>query len=975
MEELAGPRDLLTYFSVFKDRSDKNKTGDNVAFLMLGDEKTDEEPESEQGNQKVVKLLEEMRTDMRKMKEENKQTQKGLEETIKALSTQLEKEKRMREEEELKRLRLQEESNQLQNKLFDKTAELQEITKELANVKRETLSLQPKQRDQPLLLKKRALPKLLYKFIADKTPPSVQLYPLTSSSANDDELMSFLKKKLARYGTVKLQNQVVPQDWEDGVHLAQLVHLVDPTRINVNNLDKKSSRILVTEALDNAKEILGAKFPERLNTKDVITGEVEPAVLRQFLSEMRKKIDDAELIRWMNAHPRVQLSSKTELVKKDFANGEVLAFTVSRVSTLNPEKLTGSAQEKIADVLRVVRSECKIEHNCDPSSVRRGEEKKSNLRKMLLELKRKDDTNELKRWVNEKLKNYNESVDDVLDADEYKDGNKYCHLVNAIDPNVIKKDVSMDDFQTRIKLALDACKRDFKLPVELDPSDVALANVDRDDEFDFLTELKEYDDAHADPLDSNRNLDEFVNPLEKALQLTQPPPTIKLIEDPPRASKKSYGGARSFSGDENMVEVISILQTEHDKTAEQLKKALQRIAELEEMLKSAGPRRSKDQQIWEIQLRELYYRKGRRTNFSTLTDVHEDNKFLEQRYRDFKSELNALHNHLTELMAGDRVGKPEPELVEQYQEKLIKFKEELKESKAAWVKAENKLGSVYEPKTEKEVYFEQMRLKLLRVIDFPEKYLEDPERLHVLQGKVAQLNKELFKDNELWETLKILNKNRRVARHHLEDLLEEKRKLITKGYFESEIERLFAIIDDLDSGVSGKERRAHRAAIVRMLIENFEEVFENLPVNYKDISQLVSEPAKHIEKRFITTPGLYSKTNYMADQVSQIISYSNNGYKLELKEVNDPYVLAQVVKTYFNELGNLILSSNFNELDVKDRVSFVKKARSFVKALPVVRRSTVAFIFAHFASLGSHANHSKMTAKAIGKIFAPIFIA
>jgi len=157
------------------------------------------------------------------------------------------------------------------------------------------------------------------------------------------------------------------------------------------------------------------------------------------------------------------------------------------------------------------------------------------------------------------------------------------------------------------------------------------------------------------------------------------------------------------------------------------------------------------------------------------------------------------------------------------------------------------------------------------------------------------------------------------------------------------------------------------------MIENFNTIFKKIPVSYKEVSQLVTEPCKEIESRFKSKKDLYSKVNYKPSKVEQITTYSNNGFKLQLQSVNDPYLLSSVVKNYFNHLGNSVLSPTFNEIDIKDE-NAIKHCRKLVSELPLVRRSTSSFIFAHFYTISQHGTQSKMTPTTLSEIFTPTFL-
>ena len=970
-DDLTGPRDFLTYFAVFRDKSSKVEITDKLSDLIS--DTSDDSIFKENNNNNSNVELEELREKLRQLEESKNNEQSNLQNMLNSMTDQLLQEKKMRENAERERLNLMDENNRLGQKLIDKAGELQVVTKELVNEKKKVVTLEPSKspRKEVYKLQMAPLPKLKYKKIENKTPPVCSLDPLQQLYSPDDELMHFYREKLKKYGPVRLQTYVEPTDWESGTHLAQIVHLVDPNLINVDGLQNHSSRSLVITALDLGKKILGKKYPEGLEANDVVTGKVDPSLLRKYLVEMRKKIEDAELIRWLNEHEKVNLPNKNKLMKVDFSSGDTLAHTISRITDFDTKNMPTNANELIADVLRVAKEQLRIPHQCDPTKIRRMEENKSNLRNLLQEMKRLHEISELQRWVNKKLEPYGRKVQDVLDPREYNDGNKYCNLVHAIDPRVIERDVSLLDNKDRIYKSLNACKRDFKLLKELPHKDVELALVDRKDQFEFLSELKNYEKDHPYVEDRNQkeppvDLELAMGPLEKVLDMVQPPHPIKLTPDPPKVYNPSIGGSlKPRGGDDGMLEIVTILQTERDRNPPFREQVAPQV--------SQHIPRPKDLDIWEMQLRELYYRKGRRTNYKTLSEEHEDNKFLEQRYRNFKQDLNEIYNQLNELLLSNKLGKPDEKLVKEYQNKLLKYKDQLKQAKGAWVKSENKLGSIYEPKTEIEVYFEKMRLKLLRVIDNHQKYTEDPKRLHSLQGKIAQLNKELYRDNELFESVKILRRNRRVARHNLEDLLEKKQKRLRLFFYEGEINRLYDLIKDLESGVNQKEKRKHRSDIIRFMIENFDSIFRKIPVSYKEISQLVSEPCKQIESRFKTKKDLYLKTEHKPSKVNQITTYSNNGFKLQLDNVNDAYLLAQVVKNYFNQLGNSILSPSFNEIDIKNP-NAIKICRSLVSQLPTVRRSTASFIFAHFNLLSQHGNQSNMTPKVLSQIFSPLFL-
>lgn len=384
---------------------------------------------------------------------------------------------------------------------------------------------------------------------------------------------------------------------------------------------------------------------------------------------------------------------------------------------------------------------------------------------------------------------------------------------------------------------------------------------------------------------------------------------------------------------------------------------------------------------YHLRLSELYYRKGRKTEFDVVKNVHMDNKYLEKRYRKLQDKLKDAHTHAAQHLKTPpyAAGRPNNKVVTGYLDDIVGMRNEMREAKRKWVLVENRLGELLEPKTKTEVFLESMRLKLLGVLKNPSKYFDNKERFDKLQQRMMVLNQELERDNDLYDGIKHYAEHRRNARMELEALIEKNEDSLRDGFWKAEVKRLRDELSLIRNGLTASMYPAERGKVaVEFLLKRYSDIFNPKAATRDTVDQCLSRPIALIEEKgYIVVPDLYrfEDPKYVRE-TSQILNYSGQGYQVDLSRITDPHLLTAVVLRYLRNLPAKLLENTWldignEELDPSARV---KTARKLLRALPTTRRVQVEILFAHLHKVEKQWQKNLMTQKGLGLLFGDILI-
>lgn len=285
---------------------------------------------------------------------------------------------------------------------------------------------------------------------------------------------------------------------------------------------------------------------------------------------------------------------------------------------------------------------------------------------------------------------------------------------------------------------------------------------------------------------------------------------------------------------------------------------------------------------YHLRLAELYYRKGRRTEFAPLKQMHLENKQLERRYRSLKAQLKEAHEQNQRNLKEQQKQQQAQQLkmLQSRQESINSIRRSLREEKRIWVLTENHLGDMREGKTKMEAFFESMRLKLLSVLRQPARYLQDPARFQKLEQRILVLNQELERDNDLHR--EILNYTK-----HTEDMRRAFNHALTKA--EKKLPKLIAL-------PIASPQKARQDLALSVLLNNAKAVLGD-SISTRSVPDLVLLPVARLdETKALATPGLYRTVEAKCEkQAAQVEVYARSGYAIDLGRVSNPHTLASIL--------------------------------------------------------------------------------
>eukprot|EP01097_Dermamoeba_algensis_P003348 TRINITY_DN2357_c0_g1_i2.p1 TRINITY_DN2357_c0_g1~~TRINITY_DN2357_c0_g1_i2.p1 ORF type:complete len:871 (+),score=376.03 TRINITY_DN2357_c0_g1_i2:376-2613(+) len=383
-------------------------------------------------------------------------------------------------------------------------------------------------------------------------------------------------------------------------------------------------------------------------------------------------------------------------------------------------------------------------------------------------------------------------------------------------------------------------------------------------------------------------------------------------------------------------------------------------------------------------IRRYYYHKGLRMSeraaWKYLLEVHQADRHLEDYCGTLKDRIKKLidmHNKsLQDVHEGGRKG---PIELENEIEQLRKWRRELKEIKERWVKEYNTLGDLYRPKTTGEMEAEEMRRRLVSLADNPGK-LESEKNLEGLIESAVQL---LTRDTDGLEEVFKQKPNRTETRKDVEQEITRLSEKIDDQY-SKEVYRLRDYI--LNKNREDEEETESRGGIVdptvvEYMIMNYNELFEELKKDprTKDVHQLVSLPVDYIKRNALEEQDLLLKENYKPYAVNQIKNYAYRGYNIDLSQVKDPFVVAGLLKDYFKELKEPLLTyklyKRFTDVgEMPEGKAMLKDLKALISLLPPMRKATLTVLIGLLNKLAANESRNNMNVSTLASVFTPLIL-
>ena len=430
------------------------------------------------------------------------------------------------------------------------------------------------------------------------------------------------------------------------------------------------------------------------------------------------------------------------------------------------------------------------------------------------------------------------------------------------------------------------------------------------------------------------------------------------------------------------------LNDEHEKLSDKNSQLEDAIVELEEELEAlrAGGgvvtgKKTKLQKDLEVLVRELYYRKGAATQFKQLKEVHEYEKYVEDTIIDLKERLKfVLADYRESLKDENDVARQDEQALDDAIEAIRTWRSELTNLQNTWVTEYNTLGDQYEPKTRLESDLDQWRKKLVKIADSYKTYQKEEEHIESYLKDVEEL---LDKDDDCKEVIDG-HKNKRVtARKDVEEEIDRVHRFLEEQA-NDEILRLRAIIEKdqhLDEAHEKDGSESDIASIVELMIENYKDLFSGLTTKpqINEVHQLVHQSVRYLRKNALEVPEILTKSDYKPYAVNQIKSYAYRGYGVDLSKVRDPLVVSCLLKDYFKELREPLMThklyGEFVDIGgLPEGKSTLKKLKDTLKELPTMRRATLAVLISFLADVAQHQDENHMNPSRLAEIFGPLLL-
>jgi len=429
------------------------------------------------------------------------------------------------------------------------------------------------------------------------------------------------------------------------------------------------------------------------------------------------------------------------------------------------------------------------------------------------------------------------------------------------------------------------------------------------------------------------------------------------------------------------------LNDEHEKLSDKNTQLEDAIVELEEELEAlrangaGGGKKTKLQKDLEVLVRELYYRKGAATQFRQLKETHESEKYIEDTILELKDRLKfVLAGYRENLKDENDVARQEEQILEDTIENIRAWRSELTALQNTWVSEYNGLGDQYEPKTRLEADLDQWRKKLVKIADSYKTYQKEEENVESYLKDVEEL---LDKDDDSKETIDTSKTKRISARKEVEEEIDRIHRFLEEQSNE-EILRLRAIIEKdqhLDESPDKDGSESDIASVVELMIENYKELFSGLTTKpqINEVHQLVHQSVRYLRKNALEVHEILNKNEYKPYAVNQIKSYAYRGYGVDLSKVRDPLVVACLLKDYFKELREPLMTYKLygefvNIGGLPEGKTTLKKLKDTLKELPTMRRATLAVLISFLADVAAHQDDNKLNPSRLAEIFGPLLL-
>jgi len=141
----------------------------------------------------------------------------------------------------------------------------------------------------------------------------------------------------------------------------------------------------------------------------------------------------------------------------------------------------------------------------------------------------------------------------------------------------------------------------------------------------------------------------------------------------------------------------------------------------------------------------------------------------------------------------------------------------------------------------------------------------------------------------------------------------------------------------------------------------------------------VREPIRFLETgNNLQKKDLLAKSNQPREKIDVLKNFFYEGNDVELKEESDPYAVAELLKEYFKDLPQPLLT--YKRYDEFDRVNdlqdnkVLEELRNSIEELPKVRRATLTALVGFLTHVARFAEENNLPPQRLAEIFGPLIL-
>lgn len=142
-----------------------------------------------------------------------------------------------------------------------------------------------------------------------------------------------------------------------------------------------------------------------------------------------------------------------------------------------------------------------------------------------------------------------------------------------------------------------------------------------------------------------------------------------------------------------------------------------------------------------------------------------------------------------------------------------------------------------------------------------------------------------------------------------------------------------------------------------------------------EVPYIVEHAIKVLEEKYMLTEGIFRLSGSSA-QIDKLKSEFNAGEKVDLRAVADPHTVTGVLKLWFRELPEPLMTYDLYESFIaaqqeRDPNKRIRYIRHLIASLPPVNRATLKYLIEFLYRVEKHSEVNKMVVNNLATVFAP----